>query len=79
MLQDSVKASELLDEALKLTPESNVLLREAARNELFVPNFDRAQSLLDKAMRLELKSHKEAIIIYDLQAQLYMRRASALI
>ena len=77
-LHNSGMASQLFEEALRRDPSSNVLLREAARNELFVPDFDKAQQLLDRAMNLEFNSHKEAIIIYDLQAQLYIRRAIAL-
>jgi tetratricopeptide (TPR) repeat protein len=77
-LNDSAQASRLFDEALKLDPKSSAVLREAARNELFVPDFEKAQALLDQAMGLEIKSHKETIIIYDLQAQLYIRKAQGL-
>jgi hypothetical protein len=51
-LQDSAKASELFDSALKIDPESSILLREAARNELFVPDFNRAQAILDRLVSL---------------------------
>lgn len=78
-LNDSVRASTLFDEALKLDPKSSAVLREAARNEFLVPDFEKAQSLLDRAMELELKSHKETVIICDLQAQLYIRKASAFV
>src|SRR5579883_887163 len=78
---DSAHASKLFDDALKLDPKSYAVLREAARNELFIPNFEKAQSLLDRAMELESasKSHKETTICYDLQAQLYIRKAEALV
>jgi LuxR family transcriptional regulator, glucitol operon activator len=77
-LQDSAKASELFDSALKIDPESSILLREAARNELFVPDFNRAQAILDRAKKIKFNIHKDNVIIYDLQAQLYIRRATAL-
>lgn len=78
-LKDNAQVSDLFDQALQLDPKSSAVLREAARNELFVPNFVKAQSLLDRAMELELKSHQETIILYDLQAQVYIRKADSLV
>ncbi len=71
-------ASAMFTKALALDPNSGAVLREAARNELFASRFDEAQEFVDRAMRLEQKSFRDNVIFLDLQAQLYIRRASAL-
>jgi tetratricopeptide (TPR) repeat protein len=75
---DFDRASEMFTEALTLDPISGAVLREAARNELFASRFDKAQELVDRAMRLQQKSFRDSVIFFDLQAQVYIRRASAL-
>jgi hypothetical protein len=75
---DNALASSLFSRARELDPESSAVLREAARNELILPDFDRAQSLIDKAFDLDIPSHKETVILYDLQSQLFIRKARSL-
>jgi cold shock CspA family protein/tetratricopeptide (TPR) repeat protein len=71
-------ASAMFAKALAMDPNSGAVLREAARNELFASRFDEAQEFVDRAMRLEQESFRDNVIFLDLEAQVYIRRASAL-
>ena len=75
---DFYRTSNLFEKALEIDPNSGTVLREAARNELIVPDFVKAQDLLDRAQNVDTRTHKDSIILCDLQAQLYIRKAYAL-
>jgi LuxR family glucitol operon transcriptional activator len=77
-LDDFDGATRMFNKALELDPNSEAVLREAARNEFFASRFTRAQELVDRANNLKHKSLKDAIIFGDLQAQIYIRTADAL-
>ena len=61
--------------ALELDPDGSYLLREAARNYFFLYKFAEAQDLLDKAWRLGSDYFRDALILNDLQVQLFIRHA----
>jgi LuxR family glucitol operon transcriptional activator len=77
-LDDFDGATRMFNKALELDPNSEAVLREAARNEFFASRFTRAQELVDRANNLKHKSLKDVIIFGDLQAQIYIRTADAL-
>jgi cold shock CspA family protein len=77
-LDDFDRATQMFNKALELDPNSEAVLREAARNEFFASRFKRAQELVDTANNLKHKSLKDAVIFADLQAQIYIRTADAL-
>jgi tetratricopeptide (TPR) repeat protein/cold shock CspA family protein len=67
------RAAQEFDRALELDPESSSVYREAARNEFFRHDFKRARKLLDAAERFAQKSHRDLVILADLQIQSYVR------
>lgn len=75
---DYVGAAKHYDAALKLDPESMFLLRESARNQFFLYEFAAAQTLLDRAWAQPRPTHRDEIVITDLQVQSYIRNAEFL-
>ncbi len=67
------RAAEEFEKAMELDPESSAIYREAARNEFFRHKFKAARRLLEKASGLSQKSHRDRLILADLNIQSYTR------
>ncbi|PNG25800.1 hypothetical protein CR492_11870 [Methylocella silvestris] len=76
---DYPAASKQFDIALESDPLAVPVLREAARNKFFLYDFGSAQGLLSKAYGVGFLSHKDGVLVSDLQAQLYYRQAEFLL
>jgi len=68
------RAAHEFDRALAIDPNSEMILREAARNECRLHRFDRAQIYLARAATLPTRSQKHTIILMDLNIQMYVRK-----
>lgn len=69
----SDQSAKEFDRAIELDPLSSAIYREAARNEFTRHDFKRARDLLESASRLSQKSHRDLLILSDLQIQSYIR------
>jgi LuxR family glucitol operon transcriptional activator len=67
------RASEHFAEASRLDPLASSVLREAARNEMRLYNFEKAKDYLTLCEALPSRAQKDAIILLDLRIQLYVR------
>jgi Tfp pilus assembly protein PilF len=72
-LGDYKGAADQFDIALGADPDNSTVLREAARVQFFMANFERAGELIERAKRSSYKSLKEEIVVTDLEGQLYAR------
>ncbi|TDW63106.1 NB-ARC domain-containing protein [Novosphingobium sp. PhB55] len=75
---DFMAARDEFLKALAIDPNSNSVLREAARANFFLYDFDAAQILIDRAWGTDLTTFKDEVIVHDLQAQLFIRKADYL-
>lgn len=76
---DFAAAREQFDIALAVDPNETAVLREASRANFFLYDFDQAQVHIDAAWQAGFKTFKDEVIVNDLQAQLYVRKAEHLL
>lgn len=73
-LLENNEAAEYFDKAIELDADSYTL-REAARNQYMMANFDSAQGYLDRAFDAAGPYHYERMKLFDVQLQLFTRKA----
>lgn len=77
--EDFAGARSQFDAALSIDPNEAAVLREAARANLFLYDFDRAQDHVTKAWTSGFKTFRDEVIMNDIQAQIHVRQSEHLL